>query len=133
MVILVELGLNITLVIIGGSINDSVCRDAARAAGGQSNNAQALSAALGQLKIHRTDGILLSQPTLVSNSAPDFVYNDFGGNPPINRSPYVIVTTVVTVKIPAALFFYGGNFVQAGNLQCRRRYTFPIIKEKFYG
>jgi len=133
LIVLAAVGSDITLVTCGMTLNDSTCRDATRAAAQQSTSAAALSAAQAQLKIHATDGVFVSQPILVSTSSPNFVYNDYGGSPPANTSPYVTVTTSVNVKLPAPIVFLGATFSPGGYIQFIRSYTYPIIKEKFYG
>jgi len=133
LIVLAALGSDLALITFGMSLNDAACRDATRAAAQQSTSVNALSAAQTQLKIHATDGVFISQPTLVSTSSPNFVYNDYGGaSPPTNGSPYVTVTTAVNVKLPAPVFFFGATFLPNGYLQFIRSYTYPIIKEKFY-
>lgn len=135
MIAISALAMNLSLLILATTINDAVCRDAARAAAQTNNQAAAILAATSQLNMHSTDGYFVSQPTLTSTSSPYFVYNDFTGAPPANTSPYVTVTTQVTVKVPAPIFFFGASFFSKTNntLLVQRRYTFPIIKEKFYG
>src|SRR5271169_3260799 len=93
MVVLSAIGIDVSLIMLGMSLNDSACRDAARAAAQQTSSARAIQAAQSQLQIHATDGYWISQPMLKSTSSPDFVYNDFAGNPPANTSAYVTVTT----------------------------------------
>ncbi len=133
MIILTGLGLDLTLITLGMFLNDQACRDAARAAAQQNNSASALTAAQTQLKVHATDGIFISQPILVSQTSPNFVYNDYAGSPPANQSSYVTVTTSVNIKIPAPILFGSAVYVAAGNIQFIRRYTYPIIRMKFYG
>ena len=135
MVLVAALTSDITLLIFANSLNDAACRDAARAAGQNNNAASALAAAKAQLLMHATDGKFISQPGLTSTSAPDFIYNDFTGTPPANTSPYVTVTTSVNVRLPFLLDLFGVDFYGASKhtVLFRRQYTFPIIKEKFYG
>jgi Flp pilus assembly protein TadG len=133
LVVFSALGVDTCLVVYAIAVNDSCSRDAARAAGQQNNLANAIQAAQTELKVHQTDGMLVGQPTLVSTASPAFVYNDFGGNPPANVSPYVTVTTEVKVKLPGTLKFFGDIFMPNGTLKFQRSYTFPIVKEKFYG
>jgi len=133
MILLTALGSDLTLITLGMFLNDKACRDATRAAAQQSSSSSALTAAQTQLKVHSTDGIFISQPTLVSQSSPDFVYNDYGGNPPANQSSFVTVTTTVNIKLPAPILFYGVSFLPSGFVQFTRRYTYPIIRVKFYG
>jgi len=132
MIALAGMALDISLVIFGWNYLDTICRDAVRSAAQQSDVANAILAAQSQLKIHATDGYYISQPALISLVSPDFVYNDYGGNPPENTSPYVTTTCMVNVKVPAPVFFFGATFSPTGSFQLRRRYTFPIIKTKFY-
>ncbi|CAN5436934.1 hypothetical protein BH10CYA1_BH10CYA1_37450 [soil metagenome] len=134
MITLSALAMNMILLNFAMCLNDAVCRDAARAAAQTSGKAAALLAATTQLKLHATDGVFVSQPILTSTADPDFVYNDYGGNPPANQSSYVTVTTSVTVKVPAPIVFFGAKFyAKNGTLIMQRRYTFPIIKEQYYG
>lgn len=133
MIVLATFGLDLSLIIFGMDLNDSACRDAARAAAQQNTQAKALQAAQSQLSVHATDGFWISQPILKSTSAPDFVYNDFLGNQPANVAPYVTVTTLVSIRCPAPILFFGASFIRSGQIQFARRYTFPIVKQKFYG
>lgn len=132
MVVLSALGLDVGLIMLGMSLNDSACRDATRAAAQQTSQIKAIQAARSQLKVHETDGYLVSKPVLTSTASPHFEYNDFGGNPPENTSPYVTVTTTTVIRCPAPIFFFGTSFVQNGTIQFNRRYTFPIIKTPIY-
>jgi len=132
MIIMAAFGLDLTLIMLAMSLNDSACRDAARAAAQQSTYSKAVQAAQAQLQVHATGGYWITQPLLASTAAPYFVYNDFAGNPPTNTSPYVTVTTTVKIRCPAPLFFFGVSFNQNGMIPYSRRYTFPIIKETFY-
>jgi|AGTN01.2.fsa_nt_gi hypothetical protein len=133
MVVFSAIGIDLSLIMLGMSLNDSACRDAARAAAQTSTQSNAIKAAQSQLQVHGTDGYWISQPTLRSTSAPYFVYQDFGGNPPANTSPYVTVTTTVNIRCPAPIFFFGTQFMVNGTIQFNRQYTFPIIKLNFYG
>jgi Flp pilus assembly protein TadG len=134
MITLSALAMNMILLNFAMCLNDAVCRDAARAAAQTSSKAAAILAATTQLKLHATDGIFVSQPVLTSTADPDFVYNDYGGSSPVNQSSYVTVTTTVTVKVPAPIVFFGAKFyAKNGTLVMQRRYTFPIIKEQYYG
>lgn len=127
------LAINMILLNFAMCLNDAVCRDACRAAAQTNNVTSAIQAANAQLKLHATDGVFVSQPVLASTGSPDFVYNDYSGNPPANQSSYVTVTTSVNVKVPAPIVFFGATFYSKnGTLQMKRRYTFPIIKEQFY-
>ncbi len=126
------IGANAVVIILACNVNDAACRDAARAAAQTTSSVQALMAAQTQLTIHSHGAFFVSQPALSSTSPPDFVYNDFNGSPPANTSSYVAVTTFVNINIPAPIVFFGTNF-GSGPILYRKRYVFPIIKEKFYG
>ena len=133
MIVLAALGSDVTLITYAMFLNDKACRDATRAAAQQTSSASALQAAQTQLSVHATDGSFVSQPVLVSQTSPNFVYNDYGGNPPTNQSPYVTVTTSTNIKLPAPIFFLSMHFMPNGSVQFVRSYTYPIIREKFYG
>jgi hypothetical protein len=132
-IVFVAFALDITVAMMGAINNDSACRDACRAAAQTSSSAAALTAARTQLGVHANDGNLISQPTLTASTSPDFVYNDYAGSPPANTSPYVVVTTAVTVKLPVPIVFFGKTIMTNNSLRFTRRYQFPIIKEHFYG
>jgi len=120
---------NIGLLIMAAGVNDKACRDAARAAAQCSNYTNALKAARAALKGHPTDGYFVSTP-LMNDS--DLVYEDYAGNPPVDTSPYVSVTTTTVVKIPAPFLMYGARFGAGGTQTFRRTYTFPIVKTTLY-
>jgi Flp pilus assembly protein TadG len=127
MIALAAYGLDLTLIMFGMSLNDSACRDAARAAAQQSTVTQATQAAQSQMQIHYVGTNWISQPVISST-----VYNDYSGNPPANTSPYVAITTTTTIKCPVPIIFLG-NKSQGSTIQFSRTYTFPIVKEHFYG
>lgn len=134
MITLSALAMDMMLLNFAMCLNDGVCRDAARAAAQTNNKTAAIQAAQAQLKLHATDGVFVTQPVLTSTAEPDFVYNDYNGTPPQYQSSYVTVTTSVTVKVPAPIVFFGAKFsAKNGTLVMQRRYTFPIVKEQFYG
>ena len=126
LVVLALLGLDICMAIFGASMNDRACHDAARAATGANTSAKAWSLAQAAIKAYNTDGFFLSQPQLM-NGAGNYDYQDFGGSPPPDTSPYVTVTTRTVVRIPAPIFFYGATFMKDGKAQFTQRYTYPII------
>lgn len=133
MIVFAAVCLDITLVIFGYSVVDAVTRDAARAAAQQTTNTQALAAAQSALRVHATDGVFITQPVLVSQNTPNFVYQDYAGSPPANTSPYVTVTCSLTVNLPAVVFFSKNVGFNGNAFTLMRRYTFPIVKTKFYG
>ncbi len=129
MVVMSMLGANIGIVALATSINDSACRDAARAAAQASNSAVALGLAQAAIRAHGADGYYVTQPTINTGA---FVYQDYAGNPPPNTSPYVSVTTSSTVRIPAPIMFWGAKFGSNGTISFSRSYVFPIVKSQLY-
>lgn len=124
-VIVAALGVDVVLLIFGASVNDSACRDAARAAAQASDYGKSLSLAKASVNNHRTDGYMISQPVITN-----FDYHDYlPGTPPPNETPYVLVATRVTVRLPAPLFFFGAQFTN-GTMQFIQSYAYPIIKTK---
>lgn len=120
------LGLDVCMAIFGANVNDSACRDATRAATSADSKPKALTMANTALKAHATDGRFITQPTLVALD-----YQDWGGSPPPDTSPYVSVTTQTIVSVPAPIFFFGASFIKDGKAQFFQKYTFPIVKAKF--
>ena len=116
--------LNILVLAIGSGVNERACRDAARMAGQASNYSDSLLLAQTAVKGYQGDGYFVSSPVVVSS---EFVYNDFGGSPPANTSPYVKVTTSCQIRLPAPIFIYGLNFGNNTNMTFKKTYTFPIV------
>jgi hypothetical protein len=115
--------LDILILATGSGINERACRDAARMAGQATNYAVSLQLAQAAVKTYQGDGYYVTSPTVDTKS---FVYNDFGGSPPPNTSPYVTVTTNCQVRVPAAMFLYGLDF-GSGHMTFIKTYTFPIV------
>lgn len=128
-VVLALLGLDICLAIFGASMNDRACRDAARAAAQANDSVKAYQLAQAALKSHNTDGFFVTQPVMTAGPG-DFIYQDYGGSPPPDQTPFVTVTTQCTVRVPAPIFFFGAEFLKNGTAQFRQRYTFPVVKSK---
>ena len=123
-IILAVFTADISLIIFAVSVNDKACRDVVRAAAQQATAAQAMVFAQASVKNHKTDGIFIS-PIQLSQ----FIYNDYGGNPPAGACPFVTVTTLVNVTLPAPLYFFGASFTN--QLQFSQTYTSPIIRTKY--
>jgi len=119
------LGVDVTILTFSASINDSACRNAARAAAQGSDYAKATALATAALKSHKTDGYFISQPTITFLD-----YQTFGGSPPAGETPYVQVRTEVTVKLPVPIVFFGVTFNENQDLVFKQRYAYPIIKTK---
>lgn len=126
LVILGVFAADICLLIFGCAVNDKACRDVVRAAAQQSNAPKALQFAQASVANHKTDGTFISPITLVGGTIN---YNDFGGNPPAGQTPFVQVTTQVTVTLPAPIYFFGASFTNTINFT--QTYTSPIIKTKY--
>jgi hypothetical protein len=119
------LGVDVCLLLFGAYVNDAACRDAARAAAQASDSAKGQAFAQAAVKARLTDGNYVGQPVLVPGG---FVYQDFGGQPPINDTPYVTATTMTTVKLPAPITFFSATFIN--KMDFTQTYTFPIVKTK---
>ncbi|MBX9573538.1 MAG: hypothetical protein K2X77_31845 [Candidatus Obscuribacterales bacterium] len=128
-VIMAVLSLDVGYVLMGSEVNDRACRDAARAAAQGDNYATALRLAQVAVIPHRADGVYVSSPTV---DTAQFTYQDFGGDPPPNESPFVSVTTRANVRIPAPIFFLGSGFGQNGTMQFSKTYVFPIVKTQLF-
>jgi len=151
--IMTVLALDLGMMMLGNSVLDRAARDATRAAAGQRDLPTAINAAKATLAMHKTDGHFVSQPVLTATTAPDFVYNDYGGTPfgqvippgnpnagSIAGNPTVTVTSRVEVLLPASLGIFGVSLDQGpltgGKMNFVRSYTFPIVRQslnKTYG
>lgn len=118
----VALSLNTCFAMMSYGINDRACRDAARAAAQGGNQQEALQLANAVIKSYNNNNGILS-PIVVNQIS----YNDFGGNPPAEQSPFVTVTTSSTAKIPAPIELFG-QVVFGSTLPVKKQYSFPIVK-----
>lgn len=125
LIIFAIFGAYLATLILCAQINDTACRDAARAAAETQDSTQANAAATTVLTSFETNATFMTTPTLKS-----LVYEDYAGNPPAETTPYVTVTTASDAKIPfAPMTLFGG---QIGNEQYTftQTYTFPIVNTK---
>jgi hypothetical protein len=121
---------DIGIICLASSTNDQACRDACRAAAQGSDYSSALRLANAAMKAHKLSSPYFGTPTL---DMAEFQYNDFGGNPPPDTSPYVRVATFMTVKVPAPVNFAGAKFYpDDGTTKVRKLYEFPIVKTQLY-
>ncbi len=125
--VLVILSINICLLIFGCQINDTACRDAARAASLASDSAKAWALATASVRSHKTDGTFIGTITLLGGSA--FQYQDFAGAPPAGQCPFVRVTTRTRVTLPTPIYFFGASFTNVFDFS--QTYTSPIVKTKY--
>jgi Flp pilus assembly protein TadG len=124
------LSADVGVIMLADSTNDRACRDGARAAAQANNSASALQLAQAAVATHAVNNLFLTSPTVDTSN---FVYQDYGGSPPVNTSPYVSVATSIAVKVPAPVFFGGAVFDPGnGQMTLRKEYTFPIVKTELY-
>lgn len=128
MTMIVLFCVNAAVVFVAGNINNRACRDAARAAAQASTSTSAQQQAQAALKSYVSTNSFVGSPTF---STSDFVYQDFAGDPPPDTSPFVSVTTTLTAKVPAPIF-WGMTFGQSGNVSMKQTYQFPIVKTQLY-
>lgn len=128
-VVMSVLCLDMGYLIMGSQMNDRACRDAARAAADADNYATALQLAQAAVVPHRGDGYFVTNPTVDSSQ---FLYQDFGGDPPPNTSPFVRVTTNCNIRLPAPIFFLNSSFGSSGAMTFSKTYIFPIVKTQLY-
>lgn len=122
MIGIIAFGLNICFAMIGYTMNDRACRDAARSAAQGANFVEATQRANRILASYRGSSPLFRNLTL-----DPVLYVDFGGNPPPGQAPFVRVTTTAQSDVPCAINLFGNN-VFGSSMQYRRSYTFPIVK-----
>lgn len=120
------LSLHISLLMYGASINDRACRDAARAAAQGQSPTEATQLASTILESHDPFGSYIGAPRIRG----PVVYQDFGGSPPDQQSPFVRVTTETKVNMPFALLRVCGETLRDGNVSFVQSYTFPIVRVK---
>lgn len=126
------IAIDLGLMMLGNQKLDRATRDAARAAAGQPDSANALKAANAALKNHKADGWWVQDPTI---EAGTFVYQDYSGTPsPVNNlNPHVELTCVTQVRLPANLTMFGLSLAQGplatGKMEFKRHYWFPIVKQ----
>lgn len=128
LILFMYITVDVCVLLLGASANDRACRDAARAAAHGSNPTEARALAETSLKAHAGGGFFTSPPALQGN----FTYNDYAGNPPPQQTPFVIVETRSTAKLPfAPIVFFNNGFTQAGTYTFSRTYTFPIVRFRY--
>lgn len=127
LLIFVLISVYMSILICGAYFNDRSCRDAARAAAQGEDLAQATRMARAVLQGHAPGGGFVAAPVLQT----PIIYQDFGGAPPLQTSPYVQVTTRTAVSIPfAPLQMFGATGFADRTLSFSQTYTFPIVRLK---
>lgn len=128
---------NVGVMVFAAYLNDSACRDAARAAAERGTASDAFQVANIVVKNHSaTCGGLISSlvllgadPGPVASSTGAFEYNKFAdpvtGQSQIDEGPYVKVTTQLLASLPAPIVFDGTSFTN--QVKFRQSYTFPIV------
>lgn len=125
-VVFVLLGLHMGIIIFGAYQNDRVCRDACRNAA-QGMDATEANKLVNVVLLGYNDTDFLKAPKL---SGP-VVYQDYGGNPPAQTSPYVQVETTTEANMPfGVLAFFNSGILQDGKLKFSKKYTFPIVRTR---
>ena len=125
LVIFAIFGVYLAILVTCAQINDTACRDAARAAAEPQDATQANGAATTILSSFGTNSTFMTPPTLQT-----LVYQDFAGSPPADTSPFVSVTTVSDAKLPfAPMQLFGGQY-GSEQFTFRQTYTFPIVNTK---
>lgn len=128
--ILALICVNLAVLVFAAGINDSACKDAARAAAQRANAEDALDAATAIIGQYSAGG-LLGKPEVVKEA---FVFDiqpdadgqpQFGGTAALPGGPFVTIGTRSEVKLPAPLVFNGAQLVD--HLVFSAQYTFPIL------
>jgi len=109
-------------------MNDTACRDAARAAAQGNSQTQATSLAQAILVSHKQVNSYLGSPVLQT----PIIYQDYNGSPPDTQtSPYIQLTTRTQVTLPIRFFsFLSQMFTSDQNLTFTATYMFPIVRVK---
>ncbi len=120
---------DISVLLIGLSLNERACRDAARAAAQGDSYTASLKLAQAAAAAHAGDGYFVTSPTV---DVASFIYQDYAGNPPPMGSPYVQVATANIVRVPAPVLFFNVRVGTGGLMTFRTSYVFPIVKTQLY-
>lgn len=121
----VLVGIHLGPAIFAAYANDHACRDACRNAAQARDSAEAGKLVQVILKDYQGQGFISSP------AVSKIVYQDFGGNPPAQTSPYVQVTTSTTMTMPfGVLAFFNSGPLQDGRVAFTKSYTFPIVRVK---
>ena len=119
--------LNATLVGFAAWVNDSACRDVARAAAQQPDADKAKKAAERALRTFATQSTYALSPALLTKS-PNFKYETFpdeNGKAQLEKGPYVKVTTCMEVRLCVPVLFANDGLKQ--HLVFNQSYTYPLL------
>jgi hypothetical protein len=132
LVLVALLAANLGLALFGAWINDSACRDAVRAAAQQGVSATALAAAKVAVQSYHS-GPWFIGPTVAEdkNSFQYQTFPDKTGKSQRALGPYVTVTTMMQVKLPAKIVYH--NAKMTDHIDLRQAYTFPIMNPQIVG
>lgn len=123
MLVFALLSVHSAVAVFGAYINDRACRDACRAAAQASTLDEAHTLVYAVLKNHAS-GSFLTAPKIVGN----IEYQDYGGKPSPNVSPYVKLSTSLDANLPfQPLAFFGQDF-KDGKIVFTKSYAFPIVR-----
>lgn len=125
MIAFAAIACNVSVVSMAAELNDRACRDACRSAAEGDDADTAYQLALAALAGHGYESPFFGKPELVAGL---FYYEDYQGNAPVNQSPYVSVTTRMTLAPPSPIVFMGTTLGSFENIVAERTYRFPIVK-----
>lgn len=124
------LSLDVWMLITAAPINDSACRDAARAAAQGSDATTANNLAYTAVASHKQVASMFIQSPSISN----FQFQDYSGSGytiPVDSTPFVSVTTTCQVHPIIPLSVFGSMIIGTnGVITFTQTYTFPLVKSK---
>lgn len=125
------LSIDVWMLITAVQINDSACRDAARAAAQSSDSTTATNLAYTAVASHAQSSSAFINPPSIDN----FQYQDYSSNtPPLipqGSTPFVTVTTTCQVHPIIPLSVFGALIIDnKGIITFSQTYTFPLVKSK---
>lgn len=121
-VAMLAFGLNICISMIGYSLTDRACRDAARSAAQGTSQSEATQRAQRILRTYER-----SSPYFRNLTVDSITYTDFDGAPQAGETPFVTVVASAQSDLPCPVDFFGSQAFPRV-LQFRKSYTFPIVK-----
>lgn len=122
------LAIDVWMLISAVQMNDSACRDAARAAAQAPDQSTANYAATAAVSTHKS----LASMFNVNPTIDQCVYVDYAAPAtiPPSETPYVTVTTSCQVHPIIPLSVFGTLIIGNGIVRFYQTYTFPIVKSK---
>jgi hypothetical protein len=125
------IALDVWMLISAVQMNDSACRDAARAAAQAPDQPTAQNLAFAAVATHKSVAPMFNQSPTVDISNFQFVDYTGGATIPAGQTPYVRVTTFCIVHPIIPLSVFGSLIIGNGNtLRFNQTYEFPLVKSK---